>query len=58
MGWHPCGCWGCRGRPLLEVLEACGEVTVLRCESVAINRRRGGEVLEASFRQPHLPALT
>ena len=29
-----------------------------RCESVDINRCSGGEVLEASFRQPHIPAMT
>jgi hypothetical protein len=29
-----------------------------RGESVEMNRRSGGEVLEASFRQPHIPAMT
>ena len=29
-----------------------------RCESVDIDRCSGGEVLEASFRQPHISAMT
>jgi hypothetical protein len=29
-----------------------------RDESVDINRRSSGEVLAASFRQPHIPAMT
>ncbi len=37
---------------------AMGPAIEPRCESVDINRGSCGEVLEASFRQPHIPAMT
>jgi hypothetical protein len=42
---------GGAGLAMGPALEPCGE-------SVDIHRRHGGEVLEASFRQPYIPAMT
>jgi hypothetical protein len=37
---------------------AMGPAIEPRCESVDIDRYSCGEVLEARFRQPHIPAMT